>query len=41
VEGNRTEFSIVAPKGENELYVSQSELEILGPIRDKEIKDNG
>jgi hypothetical protein len=22
VEGNRTEFSIVAPKGENDLYVS-------------------
>jgi hypothetical protein len=38
VEGNKTDFSIVAPRIDpNELCCSQSELDILGRMRDKDI----
>ncbi len=39
VENNKTDFSIVAPKTDNNEFVcNQSELDILGPMRNKEIK---
>ena len=41
VEGNRTDFSIVAPKDQNELYCSQSEFDFLGPMRDRDFKGTG
>lgn len=40
MEGNKTDFSIVAPKNDgNELC--QSELDILDPMRSKEIQGEG
>ena len=41
VETNKTDFSIVAPKDQNEFYYSQSEFDILGPMRDKDFKGPG
>lgn len=41
METNKTDFSIVAPKDQNEFYYSQSEFDILGPMRDKDFKGPG
>ena len=42
MEGSKTDFSIVAPKTEqNEFGYSQSELDLLDPIRDKENGSHG
>lgn len=42
MEGNKTDFSIVAPKvDQNDLCCSQSEMDILSHMRDKLTKGSG